>query len=141
MHGGGAQARHFPLHNPLPHTTLCHLQAVGASTAPAAAPAAAATPGAGQAPAPHGKKPKPKEIPVPEIKILESYTREYLPTFRIPETYIRGKGELACKHTSGVIRFCKETSTCLRIPLLYPIHAHTSTYSHVHVRRWHQLGG
>mmetsp|Transcript_18428 Transcript_18428/g.51673 ORF Transcript_18428/g.51673 Transcript_18428/m.51673 type:complete len:636 (-) Transcript_18428:160-2067(-) len=42
--------------------------------------------------APHQKKPKPKEIPVPEVKKVPTYTREYLPTFKIPDTYIRGKG-------------------------------------------------
>jgi len=40
----------------------------------------------------HQKKPKPKEIPVPEVKQVPAYTRDYLPTFKIPETYIRGKG-------------------------------------------------
>ncbi len=43
--------------------------------------------------APPAKKPKPKEIPVPQIGTVPTYTRDYLPTFRIPETYIRGKGE------------------------------------------------
>lgn len=44
----------------------------------------------------HAKKPpKPKEIPVPEVKTVESYTRDYLPTFKIPDTYIRGKGAAA----------------------------------------------
>ena len=41
---------------------------------------------------PHHKKPKPKEIPVPEVKKVPTYTRDYLPTFKIPETYIRGRG-------------------------------------------------
>jgi len=40
----------------------------------------------------HHKKPKPKEIPVPEVKKVPTYTRDYLPTFKIPDTYIRGKG-------------------------------------------------
>eukprot|EP00195_Chlamydomonas_chlamydogama_P006076 CAMPEP_0202910272 /NCGR_PEP_ID=MMETSP1392-20130828/51605_1 /ASSEMBLY_ACC=CAM_ASM_000868 /TAXON_ID=225041 /ORGANISM="Chlamydomonas chlamydogama, Strain SAG 11-48b" /LENGTH=482 /DNA_ID=CAMNT_0049600335 /DNA_START=92 /DNA_END=1536 /DNA_ORIENTATION=+ len=40
----------------------------------------------------HQKKPKPKEIPVPEVKEVPTYTRDYLPLYRLPETYIRGKG-------------------------------------------------
>lgn len=42
--------------------------------------------------APVVKKPKPKEIPVPEVKEVATYTRDYLPTFRVPDTYIHGKG-------------------------------------------------
>ena len=38
------------------------------------------------------KKPKQKEIPVPEVKKVPTYTRDYLPNFRIPDTYIRSKG-------------------------------------------------
>ncbi|GIL51503.1 hypothetical protein Vafri_7475 [Volvox africanus] len=38
------------------------------------------------------KKKEVKEIPVPEVRIVAGYTREYLPLFRIPDTYIRGKG-------------------------------------------------
>ncbi|GFR40774.1 hypothetical protein Agub_g1388 [Astrephomene gubernaculifera] len=43
---------------------------------------------------PQKKKKEVKEIPVPEVRIVPGYTREYLPLFRIPETYIRGKGGL-----------------------------------------------
>ncbi|GLC38898.1 hypothetical protein PLESTB_000459500 [Pleodorina starrii] len=41
---------------------------------------------------PQKKKKEVKEIPVPEVRIVPGYTREYLPLFRIPDTYIRGKG-------------------------------------------------
>ncbi|KAG1670869.1 hypothetical protein FOA52_000371 [Chlamydomonas sp. UWO 241] len=41
---------------------------------------------------PHKHKAKPKEIPIPEIKFVPTYTREYLPLYALPETYIRGKG-------------------------------------------------
>jgi enhancer of polycomb-like protein len=39
------------------------------------------------------KKPKVKEIPVPQVNEVPTYTRDYLPTFRIPETYIRARGK------------------------------------------------
>ncbi|KAG2433542.1 hypothetical protein HYH02_012659 [Chlamydomonas schloesseri] len=43
-------------------------------------------------PTTHQKKKKEvKEIPVPEVGFIPGYTREYLPVFRIPETYIRSK--------------------------------------------------
>eukprot|EP00983_Pelagomonas_calceolata_P132400 1161864-Pelagomonas_calceolata.AAC.21 len=54
--------------------------------------------------APHQKKPKPKEIPVPEVKKVPTYTREYLPTFKIPDTYIRGKGKAL--PAVGVLKNC-----------------------------------
>lgn len=45
-------------------------------------------------PTTHQKKKKEvKEIPVPEVGFIPGYTREYLPVFRIPETYIRSKGK------------------------------------------------
>jgi enhancer of polycomb-like protein len=50
------------------------------------APAAAAA-------QPAKKKKEVKEIPVPPVREVPEYTREYLPRFRIPDTYIRGKGE------------------------------------------------
>ncbi|KAG2498114.1 hypothetical protein HYH03_003872 [Edaphochlamys debaryana] len=57
---------------------------------PGAAPAAVSEQAAA---AGHQKKKKEvKEIPVPEVRIVAGYTREYLPLFRIPETYIRSKG-------------------------------------------------
>lgn len=31
---------------------------------------------------------------MPEVRIVASYTRDYLPLFRIPDTYIRGRGRL-----------------------------------------------
>ncbi|GAX80451.1 hypothetical protein CEUSTIGMA_g7890.t1 [Chlamydomonas eustigma] len=43
-------------------------------------------------PAPTKKKPKPKEIPVPDVKVVPMYTREYLPLYQVPDTYIRGRG-------------------------------------------------
>eukprot|EP00798_Chlamydomonas_sp_ICE-L_P017801 gene17801-24176_t len=43
-------------------------------------------------PQPGQKKPKPKEIPVPVVLGVPDYTRDYLPTFHIPQTYLRGKG-------------------------------------------------
>ncbi len=45
----------------------------------------------------HAKKNKPKEIPVPEVGVVPTYTRDYLPTFKIPVTYIRGRGALALR--------------------------------------------
>ncbi len=30
---------------------------------------------------------------MPEVRFVPSYTRDYLPLFRIPDTYIRGKGK------------------------------------------------
>ena len=36
-----------------------------------------------------------KEIPVPKVTRVPSYNTDYLPTFREPNTYIRGRGR-AC---------------------------------------------
>ena len=33
-----------------------------------------------------------KEIPVPKVTRVPSYNTDYLPTFREPNTYIRGRG-------------------------------------------------
>ena len=41
---------------------------------------------------PQKKKKEVKESPVPEVRYVPGYTREYLPLFKIPETYIKGKG-------------------------------------------------
>lgn len=41
--------------------------------------------------APKPKKPA-KEIPVPEVRMVETFYRDYLPVFVVPNTYIRGKG-------------------------------------------------
>lgn len=41
---------------------------------------------------PHKKKKELKEIPVPDVRFVPGYTREYLPLFKIPDTYIKGKG-------------------------------------------------
>ncbi|MEW5317204.1 MAG: hypothetical protein WDW38_008525 [Sanguina aurantia] len=43
-------------------------------------------------PAAEPVKKKTKEIPVPDISTIPTYTREYLPLFHIPSTYLRGKG-------------------------------------------------
>lgn len=42
---------------------------------------------------------------MPEVKNVPTYTRDYLPTFKIPETYIKGKG--ACMRR-GLCRACME---------------------------------
>lgn len=33
-----------------------------------------------------------KEIPVPKVTRVPTYNTDYLPTFREPNTYIRGRG-------------------------------------------------
>ena len=34
-----------------------------------------------------------REIPIPQVKDVPTYCLEYLPTFREPPTYIRGRGQ------------------------------------------------
>ncbi|KAJ9534946.1 hypothetical protein QJQ45_029617 [Haematococcus lacustris] len=48
------------------------------------------------------KKPKAKDIPVPEVKEVPTYTRDYLPTFKIPTTYIHGKGGVPASSEESV---------------------------------------
>lgn len=40
------------------------------------------------------KRPKKKsEIPIPMVRVLPTYERDYLPVFQEGNTYIRGRGE------------------------------------------------
>lgn len=50
------------------------------------------------------KTKKGKEIPVPEVRNVASYTVDYLPIFRPPQTYIHGHG--VWRYTILCIPFC-----------------------------------
>ena len=34
-----------------------------------------------------------QEIPVPKVRQVQSYARDYLPVFQEPHTYLRGRGQ------------------------------------------------
>ena len=37
-----------------------------------------------------------KEIPIPDVRMVASYSVEYLPLHKEPRVYIRGKGDPLC---------------------------------------------
>ena len=51
------------------------------------------------------KKPKKgSEIPIPTVRVVPTYDRDYLPLFREQNTYIRGRGKrAACIHLENVL--------------------------------------
>lgn len=109
-----------------------------------------------------------KEIPVPKVTRVPSYNTDYLPTFREPNTYIRGRGRtfmmrsmrlcarhagaLPCALNSSIMRYNREGCICCFCAPFIAMQAGVLLAQaqagllpllnpYGHLRRWHWLLG